>query len=85
MYGIIGFFLISVFITVFPVLAVLLIVILAVSGILILYRYIKAGIKKAVKPDPEYDEYGSRKIKSSVIDMKESDRLKDRTKQNGDS
>lgn len=76
----IAYILIATFITIFPVLVYLVLAVLLISGLVYIYRTIKRGIKNAVNPPPEYDEFGSRKTRSTVLDMTEDKDQKEEAK-----
>ena len=69
----IAYIMIAMFITIFPALVYLVLAALFVFGVVFVYRTIKKGIKDAVNPPPQYDEFGSRKTRSTVVDMTEGD------------
>ncbi|GEM_PF-2355183 len=72
-YILIAFAFISLFTSFFPLFLALALIASLVSGVSILYRYIRNGSFERGKINSKYDEHGSRKIKASVIEMKELD------------
>lgn len=79
-YILIGFAFLSLFAGLFPIVLALVIIAAIISGVTMLYRYIRSGSFTRGKLGSKYDEHGSRKIKSSVIEMKE---MEDTVKKEG--
>ncbi|MGA2141726.1 MAG: hypothetical protein ABSG94_04815 [Brevinematales bacterium] len=74
---------ISLFTQFFPVVLALLIIAALIPGISMLYRLITTGSAAKERLSSRYDEHGSRRIKASVIEMKDADKEsaeKDKTK-----
>ncbi len=69
-YIFIGYALFSIFIGLFPAVIVLCIAAAFIAGVFLLYRYIRSGLFEKGHSS-KLDEHGSRKIKASVIEMKE--------------
>lgn len=72
-YLILIYFAISLIITIFPLLAGFLILLLVFFGAIWLYRYIKQRVNSSVNPEKRFDEHGSRYTKASVLEMKDID------------
>ncbi len=71
LYTAIGYLLV---VSLFPALLMLFIVFAAVIGISILINYIRIQIHSRKYPEPEMDEYGSRKTTVSVLEIKEAEK-----------
>ena len=71
-YGIIAYFFIVLFIKILPVIALFALLVFAIIAVITIINYLKLRIKKAVHPEPVYDEYGSRKARASVVDIEEA-------------
>ncbi len=71
LYILFGALLISFFIGMFPFIIILIIIAACGIGFSFLYQYIRSKINNPENPHSKYDEHGSRKIKASVIEMKD--------------
>ncbi len=71
LYGFIGYLAIAFLIGVFPLLAVILVIILAVSGVVTAVNFFRAGITRAgVKRT--FDDFGNRRTRATVVEITES-------------
>jgi F0F1-type ATP synthase assembly protein I len=73
LYIFIGYAIFSIFAGLFPVLIVLLLASAFIAGVLFLYRLIRQGLFQRANQKSKIDEHGSRKIKASIVEMKEFD------------
>jgi hypothetical protein len=70
-YGFLGFLVISLFFSVFPLLAVLLLVILGFYAVTSVVNKLRAGMG-AARTKKKFDEYGNRRTNATVISMEEA-------------
>ncbi len=72
-YILIGLAFLSLIAGLFPILLALVIIAAVISGVTMIYHNIRSGSPEKGKINSKYDEHGSRRIKASVIEMKEID------------
>lgn len=71
LYSFIGYLAIAFLIGIFPLLAVALLVILAVSAVVSVVNYFRSGLAKA-GAKRKFDEFGNRRIKATVVEINET-------------
>lgn len=72
-YSFIIYLLIGLFITLLPFLVVFVIIGALIIGVFFIIGYFRSNLIKPQNPKSEFDEFGSRRIKSTIIEMKDSE------------
>ena len=74
-YSFIIYLLIGLFVTLVPFLVVFVIIGALIMGIFFIIGYFRSNLIKQGEPKSEFDEFGSRRIKSTIVEMKETNDL----------